>query len=82
MMDYSKLSEAFAKALVENVVISTERYAELLKAEHDAQRLKDFIAQKAAVLYDSISSTEIETIAKLFGVFPEKPDESEDIENG
>ena len=79
---YEQLGEAFAKAIVGNVHISIERYGELLRAEQDAERLKDFILQKLTEPYGSISSSEIETIAKMIGLLPEIAKEGEGAENG
>lgn len=81
-MEPQNIIEAMAKVIVGNVHISIDRYNELLKAEQEAEQLKSYIAHKAEGLYDSISPSEIEVIAKLFGVYPEEPDESEGAENG
>lgn len=78
-METKDIAEALGKVIVRNVHLSVERYNELLQAERDAQLLKNLIAQKAKGLFDSISTAEIEVIAKLFGLYPE---ESEVPENG
>lgn len=81
-MEYKDIGEAMAKVIAENVHLPIERYNELLKAERDAQLLKALFTQKAKSLFESISASEIEVIAKLFWLYPEEPCEREDAENG
>lgn len=78
-MEPKDITEAMAKVIVGNIHISTERYNELLQAERDAQLLKALITQKAKSLFEGISASEIEVIAKVFGLYPEEPSEREDV---
>lgn len=82
-MENKDIGEALAKVIVGNVHLPIERYNELLQAERDAQLLKDLFTQKAKSLFESISASEIEVIAKLFGLYPNEPYvKREDVENG
>lgn len=65
------------------ITLTAERYAELLRAERDAEMLKTLIASKAHKGYENICPSELDLLAQLFGLLPkESEEESEEEENG
>lgn len=64
------------------IILTIERYNELLRAERDAEMLKALIAEKAPKGYESICPSELELLALIFGLLPKELEESEGAENG
>lgn len=57
--------EVITDHFVSDITITRARYGELLKAEHDAECLKDLIKQKAK-RYESLDNREIRLLKELY----------------